>query len=170
MAEIVNNINLELHEASSRKAKDNQNSIPVSKTITGTYNLSGSPMFTAELKSEATVSTLGCDEPTALGGQGVQPTPLTYILYGIMACYSSTLAAECAEEGLALSDLKVRGILSYDLGPVVTDVKSPIIKSLKLEVLSSNQLDEQIKRAWAKCPAVYAIQNSIETNILQAKE
>ena len=170
MAEIVNNINLELHGASSKKAKENNNSLPVSKTITGTFNLSGSPMFSATLVSEATKFSLGCDEPTALGGRGVQPSPLTYILYGIMACYGSTLAAECAEEGLELKDLKIRGTLNYDLGAVVTDVKSPIIKGLKLEVLSGTELKEQIKKAWPKCPAVYAIQNPIPTEIVQASE
>ncbi len=87
-----------------------------------------------------------------------------------MACYASTLAAECAEEGLGLKDLKIRGTLSYDLGAVVTDVKSPIIKGLKLEVLSSSELKDQINKAWAKCPAVYAIQNPIHTEILHASE
>lgn len=170
MAKILNNINLELHEASSKKARSNNGSMPVEKTIVGEFNMSGSPMFSAEIASEFTKVKLGCDEPTALGGKGVQPTPLTYILYGVMACYSSTLAAECAEEGLELNDLKIRGILSYDLGPVVSDSKVAIIKALRLEVISSSKLDEQIKRAWAKCPAVYAIQNPIETKILQANE
>lgn len=167
MANILNNINLELHEASSKKAKSNNGSLPVEKTIVGEFNMSGSPMFSAQVESEFTKVKLGCDEPTSLGGRGVQPTPLTYILFGVMACYSSTLAAECAEERLELQDLKIRGKLSYDLGPVVSDAKGPIITGLTLEVVSSSKLDEQIKKAWKKCPAVYAIQNPIETKIVQ---
>ena len=170
MAKIVNNVNLDLQETSAKKARENNNSIPVSKTITGVFNLSGSPMFTADLKTETSAFPMGCDEPTVLGGQGIQPTPLTYILYGIMACYSSTLAAECALDGLVLSDLKIRGTLDYDIGTVVTGVKSQIIKGLKLEVLSSTKLEKQIKNAWVKCPAVYAIQNPIDTEIVQASE
>lgn len=170
MAEILNNIDLELHEASSTKARANNNSFPVSKTIVGDFNLSGSPMFSATLKSETTKTTLGCDEPTSLGGRGVQPSPLSYILYGIMACYGSSLAAECAEEGIKLDDLKVRGTLNYDLGPVVTDAKAPIITGLKIEILSKADLKTQIKKAWEKCPAVYAIQNPIKTEIFQVPE
>lgn len=170
MAKTVNNVNLELHGASSKKARENNNSLPVSKILTGKFNLSGSPMFSATLGTEATRITLGCDEPTALGGQGIQPTPLTYILYGIMACYSSTLAAECAEEGTVLDDLSIRGTLEYDLAPVVTDSESPIITGLKLEVLSGTDLKEQIKRAWKKCPAVFAIQNPIPTEIYQGSK
>ena len=170
MAGILNNINLDNHVASSEKAKANNNSLPVEKTITGVFNLNGSPMFSAEVGSEFTKTRLGCDEPTSLGGRGVQPSPLTYVLYGVMACYGSSLAAECAEEGLELKDLRIRGKLSYDLGPVVTDAKAPIITGLKIEVLSTTDLKTQIRKAWDKCPAVYAIENPIHTEINQAAE
>lgn len=170
MAEVLNNINLELHEASSKKAKGNNNSLPVEKTINGEFNLSGSPMFSAEVGSEFTKMKLGSDEPSSLGGRGVQPSPLTYVLFGVMACYGSSLAAECAEEGLELKDIKIRGKLSYDLGPVVTDARAPIITGLRLEVISSSDLKAQIRKAWEKCPAVYAIQNPIPTEIQQVSK
>ena len=170
MAEILNNVNLELHSASSRKAAGNGNSLPVEKVLEGQFNMTGSPMFHADLKSEFATFRMGCDEPTALGGRGVHTTPLTYLLFGVMACYSSTLAAECALEGLELPDLKIRGKLSYDLGPVVSDSRSPIIKGLKLEVISGKDIGQEIARAWKKCPAVYAIQNPISTEIYQVKD
>lgn len=170
MTRIVNNVNLDLQDVTSKKARENGNSIPVSKTLYGTFNLAGSPMFSAHLKSESTVTTLGCDEPTVLGGQGIQPTPLTYILYGIMACYSSTLAGECAHEGIVLDSLNIRGTLEYDIAPVVTQTEIPIITGLKLEVISSAKLEEQIKKAWKKCPAVFAIQNPVPTEIYQVEK
>ena len=169
MEKTLNNINLELHGNTTRKAKENNNSIPVEKTISGEYNLNGSPQFSAQVVSEFTKFDLGCDEPSALGGPGVHPSPLTYLLYGVMACYSSSLAAQCATEGLELKELKVRGKLIYDLGPAVIESGNPIIKGLKLEVISSTNLDQQIKRAWKKCPAVFAIQHPIPTEIEQAK-
>ena len=168
MPKILNNINLELHAKTTQSAKENNDSMPVEKTLVGEYNLSGSPQFSAQVASEHTKFDLGCDEPSVLGGPGVQPTPLTYLLYGVMACYSSSLAAQCATEGLELKDLKVRGKLSYDLGPAVIESGSPIIKGLKLEVISSTKLGGQISRAWKKCPAVFAIQNPIPTDIKQA--
>lgn len=168
MAEILNNVNLELHEASSKKARENNNSLPATKTLSGEFNLSGSPMFSAELGSSATKFVFGADEPGSLGGRGVQPTPLTYILFGAIAGFATSLAGECAEEGLELKDLKVRGTLSYDLGPAVTDAKAPLIKGLKLEVVSGSDLSGQIKKAWEKCPAVYALQNPVPTEIEQS--
>lgn len=169
MPKTLNNINLELQGKTVAKAKENNNSIPVEKTITGEFNLSGSPQFSAYVTTEATKFELECDEPSVLGGPGVHPTPLTYLLYGVMACYSSSLASQCAVEGLELKDLKVRGKLIYDLGPAVIESGNPIIKGLKLEVISSTKLDEQIKRAWKKCPAVYAIQHPVPTEIAQAE-
>ena len=169
MAKIVNNINMELHESTIKKARENNNSIPSEKTINGVFNLSGSPQFSAQVSSQATKFDLGCDEPSALGGPGVHPTPLTYLLYGVMACFGSSLAAQCADEGLELKDLKVTGKLIYDLGPAVIESDIPIIKGLKLEIISSTKLEGQIKRAWKKCPAVYAIQNPIPTEITQVR-
>ena len=168
MTEVLNNINLELVKSTSNKAING--SFPIEKIINGEFNLSGSPMFSAEVGSEYTKFKFGSDEPGTLGGKGVQPSPLTYVLFGVMACYGSSLAAECAEEGLAIKDMKVRGKLSYDLGPVVTDVKTPIITGLKLEIISSTNLETQIKKAWAKCPAVYALQNPIPTEIVQVSK
>lgn len=169
MAGILNNIDLELHGNTRKKARENNNSIPVEKTIVGEYNLAGSPQFSAQVASESTKFDLGCDEPGVLGGPGVQPTPLTYLLYGVMACYSASLAAQCAVEGLELRDLRIRGKLSYDLGPAVVETSAPIITGLSLEVISSANLEEQIGKAWRKCPAVYAIQNPIPTEIHQAE-
>lgn len=169
MPKILNNINLELHGSTTGKARENNNSIPVEKTISGEYNIAGSPQFSAQVVSESTKFDLGCDEPGALGGPGVHPTPLTYLLFGVMACYGSSLAAQCATEGLELKDLKVRGTLKYDLGPAVIESGLPIIKGLKLEIISESKLGEQIKRAWKKCPAVFAIQHPIPTEIQQVQ-
>lgn len=167
MAKILNNINLELQANTIEAARANENSFPVEKTIIGEFNLSGSPQFSAQVTTEKTKFDLACDEPSVLGGPGVHPTPLTYLLYGVMACYSSSLASQCASEGIELKDLKVRGKLIYDLGPAVIETGNPIIKGLKLDVISSTKLEEQIRSAWKKCPAVYAIQNPIPTEIGQ---
>lgn len=169
MAKVLNNINLDLQGITAKKARESNNSIPVEKTIIGEFNLSGSPQFSAHVSTESTKFELECDEPSLLGGPGVHPTPLTYLLYGVMACYSSSLASQCAVEGIELKDLKVRGKLIYDLGPAVNESSNPIIKGLKLDIISSSNLEEQIKRAWKKCPAVYAIQHPIPTEISQTE-
>ncbi len=165
----INNIRMELQQKTREKAKENGNAVPVEKTILGTYYMSGSPQFSADLQTEASTFHMNCDEPSALGGPAVNPTPLTYLLFGVMACYGSSLASQCANENIELKELKIRGKLIYDIGPAVIESENPIIKGLRLEVISDMLLSEQIKRAWKKCPAVFAIQNPIPTDIIQVK-
>lgn len=164
-----NNIDLELIKNSAYNAHSHGNSLAVEKIIEGTFNLEGSPMFSAQVKSDTTTTVLGCDEPRVLGGQGIQPTPLTYLLFGVISCYASTLAMQCAMDELKITELQVTGRLYYDLAPVVSDSDAPIIKKLQIEVRSNEYLGKEIEKAWKKCPAVYAIQNPIETEIYQKK-
>ena len=60
MTEVLNNINLELVKSTSNKAING--SFPVEKIINGEFNLSGSPMFSAEVGSEFTKFKFGSDE------------------------------------------------------------------------------------------------------------
>lgn len=167
MGRIMNNLSLDVIEETSRKAGSNNGSIPIEKEITGTFHMSGSPMFTATLHTDYSDFLTSCDEPPALGGRGVRPSPLTYMLYGVLACYSSTLAIQCAADGIELKELRVKGTLSYDIGPLVVKTDIPIIKRLKIEVFADRDIRKQAAAARARCPAVYAVEHPIETEITQ---
>ncbi|MCL4480836.1 MAG: OsmC family protein [Candidatus Thermoplasmatota archaeon] len=164
----INNIELDQVEESRKKATINHNSLPSIRTIEGRFSLDKSPMFSAGIGTEKSSFVLGCDEPGILGGQGILPTPLTYLLFGVMSCYASTLAMQCALDGITLSDLGLTGKLHYDLGPVVTGENMPIIRKLELQVHSSMNLGPEIEKARKRCPAVFAIENPIETEIRQS--
>lgn len=165
---MVNNLSLDVIEETARKAKANNGSIPIEKEITGTFHLSGSPMFTATLHTDYTDFLVGCDEPSPLGGKGVRPSPLTYMLYGVLACYSSTLAIQCAADGIELGELSVKGTLYYDIGPLVAESDMKIIKRLKIEVFADKDIRQQTAKARKRCPAVYAVEHPVETEISQA--
>lgn len=167
MARMMNNLSLDVIDETSRKAKANKGSIPIEKEITGTFHLSGSPMFTATLHTDYSDFLVSCDEPSPLGGRGVRPSPLTYMLYGVLACYSSTLAIQCAADGIELGKLSVKGTLYYDIGPLVVESDLKIIKRLKIEVIADKDIREQTAKARARCPAVYAVEHPIETEISQ---
>src|SRR5690242_16232543 len=67
----------------------------VDKTIVGEYRLDGGPTFSAELHSDSSNFVVAADEPRLLGGLGVHPSPLSYLLFGVMACYAHTVAIQC---------------------------------------------------------------------------
>lgn len=167
MAKLVNNLSLDVVAETTRKAKENNGSIPVEKQIVGTFHMEGSPMFTSTLHTDFSDFFVSCDEPTPLGGKGVWPSPLTYVLYGVLACYSSTLAIQCATNGVELKELKVKGTLTYDIGPLVVESAIPIIRKLRIEVTADREIRELVEAARKRCPAVYAVEHPVETEIVQ---
>ncbi len=167
LARFVNNISIDVISATSERAKLNGGSIPVEKEIAGTFSMEGSPMFTSILDTGISRFAVGSDEPAALGGKGVMPSPLTYVLYGVLACYASTLAIQCASQGIVLEELKVKGTLTYDIGPVVVESGLPIIKKLKIEVTANRDIREIIALSRRRCPALFAIEHPIETELVQ---
>ncbi len=167
MEEKINNIDMIELEKTKNKIKSNGGHFYVEKHIDGEFHMEGSPMFTAELGSEKAKFTLGADEPGILGGQGVHATPLNYLMMGVMSCFASTVAIQAAKKGMILKKLKFKGHLYYDIGPVVVESGFPIIKSLKIDVESDQDIKEVLELSKKACPALYAIVNPIHTEISQ---
>jgi uncharacterized OsmC-like protein len=168
MAEdLVNNVHLNLLKETEKKARSQNNSFPTQKVIKGRLTLNGSPEFEATVSSSVSRFTFQTDEPPALGGTGVNPTPLTYLLFGLVSCYATSLANQCALSGIKLEKLEVTGVINYDLGPVVTESSNPIVKDITLKVNADREIGKQIKEARKHCPSLFAIENPIRTEIIQ---
>ena len=167
--ETLNNVNLTLLRDTEKKARSQNNSFPTKKVITGRLTLDGSPEFEATVSSNFSKFTLQADEPPALGGSGVNPTPLTYLLFGLVSCFTTSLANQCSLSGMKIKRLQVTGTMNYDLGPVVTESSEPIVKDVTLSVDSDQDLSEQIAKARRHCPSLFAIENPIKTTIVQEK-
>jgi uncharacterized OsmC-like protein len=168
-AKRVNNIDLGIIGDSRKMFEGDGGHHHVEKLIEGEYRLEGSPAFTAELRSDLSNFVVTSDEPKILGGQGVQPSPLSYVLFGVMACYANSLAIQCGLKGVKLQRMRLKGQLLYDVGPLLTGIDSPLIKELKIEVEADRDIGEIIGLTNARCPALYAINHAIKTEVLQAK-
>jgi hypothetical protein len=129
----LNNIDLAKLEESRKAFQEENGHHFVEKVLKGEYDLEGGPSFLAEVKTDYTKFILAADEPAILGGLGVHTSPFTYVLYGTMGCFANTLAIMCAEKQIPLKTLKVKGTVHYDIGPLLTDSKWPLIKELILE-------------------------------------
>jgi uncharacterized OsmC-like protein len=167
--ELVNNINIDAVKRSSEECKRSGGHRFIEKEIKGEFRFDGSPAFVAQLNSDYSKYTVTADEPKLLGGWGVHSTPLSYVLFGVMACYANTLAIQCALKGVELKKLRLTGRLFYDVGPLLTDSDSPLINKLKIEVEADKDIQDIIRLSWRKCPAVYAIEHPITTEIVQSK-
>jgi len=165
----LNNVDLVVVRDSTKMFEMDGGHHDIEKTIEGEYSVDGSPSFSAILHSDSSDFAVGSDEPKILGGIGVHPSPLSYILYGVLACYANALAIQCSLKGLRLRRLKVKGTLSYDVGPMLTETVSPLIKGLKIEVDADKKIEEIVNLAKERCPGVYAIDHAIKTEIVQVK-
>ena len=167
MEEIVNNVNFTKLRETEKKASGNNGHFEVEKHLEGEFHMEGSPAFTATLSSESATFAMGADEPGVLGGRGVHTTPLSYLMFGVMSCYASTVAIQAGLKGVKLGKLKLTGHLYYDVGPVVSGVESPLIKKLAIDVDADRDIKEIIEISNKRCPALYAIANGIETVVSQ---
>lgn len=166
--ERTNNVNLRTVSETSRSFERDGGHHKIEKVIEGEYRLeAGSPSFVADVRSEASTFALGSDEPSILGGHGVQVSPLTYVLYGITACFANTVAIQAALGGVALNDLRVEGRLHYDIGPMLTDTTSPLVTKLELRVRADRDIREIVKRSEERCPALFLVRQSIKTDVSQ---
>jgi uncharacterized OsmC-like protein len=163
----MNNVDLVKIRQSREKFEQENGHHFVEKVIQGEYNLEGAPTFLGEVQTDHTKFILASDEPAILGGLGVHTSPFTYVLYGTMACFASTLAVMCAQKQVPLKTLKITGKVHYDIGPLLTDSDWPLVKELILEVEADKNITSIVEEAQAKCPSVYAWSHSIQTEIRQ---
>jgi uncharacterized OsmC-like protein len=166
----VNNIDLSaIRDSRKRFEEEEGGHHHVDKLIEGEYRLEGSPAFTGKIHTDLSNFVVTSDEPKILGGMGVQPSPLSYLLFGVLACYANSLAIQCGLKGIRLKRMKLKGHLLYDVGPMLTNIDSPLIKELKIEVEADREIGEAIDLTNERCPALYAIDHGIKTEVLQVK-
>ncbi len=165
---LLNNIDLEAVAETKKAFEKEDGHHHVEKNIGGVYRLEGSPSFVAELRTDASNVIVSSDEPKALGGRGVHVSPLTYVLFGVTACFANSLAIQCSLNGVELRSLKLKSHLSYDIGPVLSGIDSPLIEELAIEVESDKDITELIELTKERCPALYAINHAIKTDVFQS--
>lgn len=164
---LLNNIDTEVI-GKTRKAFESEGGHHyVEKIIEGEYRLNGSPSFVAELHSDASNHIVVSDEPRILGGNGVHVSPLTYVLYGVVACFANTVAIQCAQKGVSLKRMKLKGELQYDIGPVLTGIDSPLIRGLRIEVDADKDIERIVELSTRRCPALFAISHGIKIDVTQ---
>ncbi len=165
---IINNISLEVLRTSRKKFEREGGHHRVEKIIEGEFRLDGSPAFVAEIRSDLSSHIVASDEPGILGGRGVHASPLSYVLFGVLACFANTLAIQCGLKGVSLRKMKLRGRLFYDIGPMLTNAEGPLIKELRIEVEADRDVREVIETSKERCPALYLVDHAIKTEVLQA--
>jgi len=164
----MNNINLEAVKKFSEEAQKNPETAKKVKIVSGEWNFKkGGPQFKSEIKFQSGAAVVEADSPPFMGGAGLKPDPVQYCLFGLAACFASTFASICAENGVELSKLKVTAESKQNLAKSLGLSEEPIVEEVKLltEVQSGagrEKIKEIEKLAAERCPGVYCLTNPIK--------
>src|SRR3990170_1167579 len=132
---LLNNVNLkEMEKFVEAVRKDSKQAIR-EKSVTGEWVFrDGQPQFVAEIQYPKGKVSLACELPAFAGGWGGSPDPIQYCLYGLAACFASTLVATATNEKIELRSLRVTAENRVDLRKQLGLSNDPIIQSVKLRV------------------------------------
>lgn len=162
-----NNVNVERMEAFRKEVEEDPGAARRHKVVEGTWIFKeGSPQFVAALPFPKGSVEVACEMPPMMGGWGTSPDPLQYCLYGLAACFATTLAGVATEKGVALRRLEIRAENRVDLRKSLGMSTDPIIEAVRLGIHLEGDLDRVglerlVRLAEERCPGVECVTRSI---------
>jgi len=163
----MNNVNLEQMQKFMDAVKKEPKQALKEKSVTGEWIFQeGKPQFVAEIPFQKGKVSLTCEMPPFAGGWGSSLDPLQYCLYGLAACYATTLVATATNENVKLNSLKVTAENRVDLRKQLGLSKEPIIQKVGLKVhleadVPRSTLERLVKLAEERCPGTECVTRSI---------
>jgi uncharacterized OsmC-like protein len=163
----MNNVNLEQMQKFMDAVKKEPKQALKEKSVTGEWIFQeGKPQFVAEIPFQKGKVSLTCEMPHFAGGWGSSPDPLQYCLYGLAACYATTLVATATNENVKLNSLKVTAENRVDLRKQLGLSNEPIIQKVGLKVhleadVPRSTLEGLVKLAEERCPGAECVTRSI---------
>ena len=167
----MNNVNFAKMQEFVELAKKDANQAVKEKSVSGDWVFQeGKPQFVAEVTYQKGKISLPCELPPFAGGWGSSPDPLQYCLYGLAACFATTLVATATSEKVELKSLRVTAENRVDLRKQMGISTDPIIQKVGLKVrIDANaprsRLEQLIKLAEERCPGAECVTRSIPLSV-----
>lgn len=167
----VNHVNVSSLLEAVEQAKKDPNRAKRTSIVAGKWILNEEgPQFVAEVKYEKGSSVLEADQPSFMGGGGTRQGPMHYCLYGLASCFAATLATVAAQEGIVLKKLEVAAEGHYDYSKTFGIADRPVVEEVVFKVkvdstIDSKKLDNLLRLAEERCPAVNCLTTPVKTSI-----
>jgi uncharacterized OsmC-like protein len=170
---IVNNVNLSNINGFVEQGKKNRDLLKKVIKLEGEWILDPSKgyQFRTELAYEKGKQVIEIDSPTWLGGNGNRLSPMAYCIAGITSCFIATFASIAASKGIRLKRLTVSSNCTINFAKTFDVADEPINEAVNFEVnaeaenASRQELEEVLRLAEDRCPAMYSMKNVIKTNV-----
>jgi uncharacterized OsmC-like protein len=172
MANIINNTDLDKIAQTISNGKKDKQSLRKPVKLQGEWNLDPSKgyQFRTELSYEKGKEVIEIDSPSFLGGNGNRLGPMAYCIAGITSCFIATLTSVAATQGIRLTKLNVNTDCMINFAKTFDISEEPITEGINFQIeAESNNADKQklqelVKMAEERCPAVYSMSHEIKVN------
>jgi uncharacterized OsmC-like protein len=168
----INNVDLDKVANTITKGKEDKNSLRKPVKMQGEWNLDSNSeyQFKTELAFEKGSQVIEIDSPSFLGGDGNRLGPMAYCIAGITSCFIGTFVGITAQQGVKLTKLKVSTKCNINFAKAFDLSEEPITEGISFEVDAKSEnadaakLQEILKMAEERCPAMYSMANKIDVN------
>jgi len=172
MPNIVNNVDLDKVSQTVTNGKKDKATLKKPVKLQGQWNFdpNNGYQFKTELSFEKGKETIEIDSPSFLGGQGNRLGPMAYCIAGITSCFIGTFVGIAAQKGIKLTKLNVNTECKINFAKTFDVADEPITEGIDFEIEAQSEdgdrkkLEEIIKLAEERCPAVYSMSHVIKVN------
>jgi uncharacterized OsmC-like protein len=172
MANIINNTNLDKIAQTIVNGKKNKQTLRKPVKLQGEWNLDPSKdyQFKTELLYEKGKQVIEIDSPSFLGGNGNRLGPMAYCIAGIASCFIATFVSVAASKEIRLTKLNVNTECMINFAKTFDIADEPITEGINFQIeaesdnASKEKLQELIKMAEVRCPAMYSMKHEIKVN------
>ena len=172
MANIINNTNLDKIAQTIVNGKKDKQTLRKPIKLQGEWNLDPSKdyQFKTELVYEKGKQVIEIDSPSFLGGNGNRLGPMAYCIAGIASCFIATFVSVAASKEIRLTKLNVNTECMINFAKTFDIADEPITEGINFQIeaesdnASKEKLQELIKMAEVRCPAMYSMKHEIKVN------
>lgn len=174
MPEIINNVNLDKIAETTENGKKEKLTLRKPVKLYGEWNLDLSKgyQFRTELSYEKGKQVVEIDSPSFLGSNGNRLGPMAYCVAGITSCFVATFVTLVSSKNIRLSKLNVSAQCDINFAKTFDVADEPITEGIEFQIKAESpnadkkQLQEIIRLAEEKCPAMYSMKHEIKVNAM----
>ena len=172
MSKIINNVDLDKVAKTTESGKKEKLTLRKPVKLHGEWNLDPTKgyQFRTELLYEKGKQVVEIDSPSFLGGNGNRLGPMAYCVAGITSCFIATFVTVASSKDIRLSKLNVGAQCNINFAKTFDVADEPITEGIEFQIEAESpdadkkQLQEIIKLAEERCPAMYSMKHEIKVN------
>jgi uncharacterized OsmC-like protein len=174
VSNIINNVDLDKVAETTESGKKEKLTLRKPVKLNGEWNLDLSKgyQFRTELSYEKGKQVVEIDSPSFLGGNGNRLGPMAYCVAGITSCFIATLVTVASSKDIRLSKLNVNAQCNINFAKTFDIADEPITEGIEFQIEAESpnadkqQLQEIIRLAEERCPAMYSMKHEIKVNAI----